>query len=401
MVVTGLGVVSGAGSTVERFWQNVTGGSSGAATITAVDPAMLGRTMAVEVPDGELGPLGALASSSMDRFAMFAMLAGAQAVTSAQLPDDVPWGERSAACTGTSVGGQSTQDRSFKELYGKATARVHPLTLPRAMSNAGAAHLSIRYGITGPTLTFATACAASNYAIGHAFWMLRMGVIDRAIAGGSEAPFSYGNLKAWEALHALDPRSCRPFSADRGGTILGEGAGMLVLETLEAAQQRNASIHAEIVGFGMTSDAHHLTQPSSDGAARAMRAALADASLPPSEIGYINAHGTGTHANDKSEAEAIRSVFGAASHVPAVSSTKAVHGHGQGATGGFEAIATILALRDSCLPPTANVLGAAADCPIDLIVGAARRTSAHSALSNTFAFGGMNAVLAFSRWNRQ
>lgn len=399
VAITGLGVVSGAGSNVPTFWANVIAGSSQTRPIAQVDGALLGRKMGVEVQTLDLTNLDPRVVPSMDRFAQFAAVAAAEAVASAGLDDDVPWGERGAVCTGTSIGGQTTQDDTFRELYASQRQRLHPLTLPRAMSGAGSAHLSMRYGITGPSLTFGTACAAANHAIGHAFWMVRQGTVDRAIAGGSEAPFSYGNLKAWEALHALAPDSCRPFSSDRQGTILGEGAAMLVLEPLDVAAARGAHIYAEVVGFGMGSDAFHLTQPTTAGAARAMRAALTDAALPPDAIGYLNAHGTGTPANDLSEADAIRDVFGDRADVLPVSSTKAVHGHGQGATGGFEAVATVMALQTGALPPTASVTQVDPKCRIQVITGAAVCASPEYAVSNTFAFGGMNAVLAFRRWS--
>ncbi len=398
VAVTGLGVVSGAGADVPTFWANVVAGRSCMRPIVQVDGNLLNRKIGVEVASLPLVGMDPRVVATMDRFAQFAAVAAAEAVASAGLLDAGAWGQRSAVCTGTSLGGQTTQDDTFRELYGRQRQRVHPMTLPRAMSGAGAAHLSMAYGITGPSLTFATACAAANYAIGHAFWMVRQGTVDRAIAGGSEAPFSYGNLKAWEALHALAPDSCRPFSCDRQGTILGEGAGMLVLEPLEEARARGARVYAELVGFGMGSDAHHLTQPTSAGAARAMRAALADGGMASEDVGYINAHGTGTLANDATEAEAIREVFGARADLFPVSSTKAVHGHGQGATGGFEAVATIMALQTGTVPPTANVIDVDPKCMIRVVTGEAAHASSEYALSNTFAFGGMNAVLAFRRW---
>ena len=252
------------------------------------------------------------------------------------------------------MGGQSTEDIGFQEVYKLGHNRVHPLTIPKTMANAGASHISMEFGITGPSFTISTACSSAGHAIGQAFWMVRTGATDLAIAGGSEAPFSFGILKAWEAMRVVSPETCRPFSKDRRGMILGEGGAMLVLEPLEAARARGARIHAEIVGFGMSADACHITQPSAEGAARAMRAALRDAGLAPEQIGYINAHGTATPANDPTEVAAIRSVFGPHAERLAISSTKSMHGHALGAAAALECLAAALALRDGVLPPTAN-----------------------------------------------
>jgi nodulation protein E len=274
---------------------------------------------------------------------------------------------------------------------------VHPLTIPKTMANAGASHISMEFGITGPSFTISTACSSAGHAIGQAFQMIRTGQTDLAITGGSEATFSFGILKAWEAMRVVSPDTCRPFSKDRRGMILGEGGAMLVLEPLDLAVARGARIHAEIVGFGMSSDACHITQPSSDGAARAMRAALRDGGLRPEQIGYINAHGTGTAANDSSEAAAIRAVFGAHVDRLAVSSTKSMHGHALGAAAAIECLATVLALRDGVLPPTANFNERDPECDLDVIPNTAREAQVEWALSNSFAFGGLNAVLALRR----
>jgi len=272
---------------------------------------------------------------------------------------------------------------------------VHPLTIPKTMANAGASHISMEFGITGPSYTISTACSSASHAIGQAFWMVRSGMAPLAITGGSEAPFSFGILKAWEALRVVSPDTCRPFSKDRSGMVLGEGAAMLVLEPFEAARARGARIHAEIVGFGMSSDASHITQPSADGAARAMRAALCDAHITPEAVAYINAHGTGTQANDPTETAAIRSVFGSHAGRLAVSSTKSMHGHALGAAGALEAVAAILALRDGFLPPTANFNTPDPECDLDVIPNVSRQADFDYAMSNSFAFGGLNAVLAF------
>jgi len=275
--------------------------------------------------------------------------------------------------------------------------RVHPLTIPKTMANAGASHISMEFGITGPSYTISTACSSAGHAIGQAFWMVRNGITDLALAGGSEAPFSFGILKAWEAMRVVSPETCRPFSKDRRGMVLGEGAAMLVLEPLEAALARGATVHAEIAGFGMSADACHITQPSADGAAKAMRAALRDAGLAPEAIGYVNAHGTGTLANDATETAALHAVFGAHAGKLAISSTKSMHGHALGAAAALECVATVLALRDGVLPPTANYNVPDPECDLDVIPNQARQAQVEWAISNSFAFGGLNAVLALRK----
>jgi nodulation protein E len=261
------------------------------------------------------------------------------------------------------------------------------------MANAGASHISMEFGITGPSFTISTACSSAAHAIGQAFAMVRSGMIDLAITGGSEAPFSFGILKAWEAMRVVSPDTCRPFSKDRRGMILGEGSAMFVIEPWEHAKARGARIHAELLGFGMSADACHITQPSMEGAARAMRAAIRDAGLDPDCIGYINAHGTATPVNDPTETAAIRSVFGSRAETVPVTSTKSMHGHALGAAAALECLATIIALRDGFLPPTANFNEPDPDCDLDVVPNTARPASVEFAISNSFAFGGLNAVL--------
>jgi nodulation protein E len=333
----------------------------------------------------------------MDRFAQFAVIAAREAVEDAGICWTTELRENAALITGSCVGGQSTEDIGFQEVYKLAHNRVHPLTIPKTMANAGASHISMEFGITGPSFTISTACSSAGHAIGQAFWMVRSGATDLALAGGSEAPFSFGILKAWEAMRVVSPDTCRPFSKNRRGMILSEGAAMFVLEPLEAARARGARVHAEIVGLGMSADACHITQPSAAGAARAMRAALRDGGLAPEQVGYINAHGTATPANDATETAAIRDVFGRHAEGLAVSSTKSMHGHALGAAAALECLATVLALRDGVLPPTANFEEHDPDCDLDVIPKEARRRQAEYAISNSFAFGGLNAVLALRR----
>ena len=398
VVVTGIGVISAVGHNWCEFWTALREGRSGIGPLQAVDRALLRFQNAAEVrnyvpanhfDEKEIGLL--------DRFAQFGAVAAREAVHAAGIDWTPELREETAIVTGSCVGGQITEDEGFVNLYRNNIPRVNPLTIPRTMENAAASRISLELGVVGPTYTVSTACSSSNHAIGQAFWMVRSGAARMAIAGGSEAVFGLGFLKAWEAMRVVSPDTCRPFSRDRRGLILGEGAAMLVLEPIESAVARGATIYGEIAGFGMSSDAYHLTQPSPDGAARAIRGALADGALQPEDITYINAHGTGTRANDATETAAIRKVFGPHADRLAVSSTKSMHGHTLGAAGAIEAVATLLALRDGVLPPTANYNEADPACDLDVVPNVSRRASIEFALSNSFAFGGLNAVVAFRR----
>jgi nodulation protein E len=262
------------------------------------------------------------------------------------------------------------------------------------MASAGASNISIDQKITGPTLNISTACSSGTHAIGLAFQMIRSGMVSAAIAGGHEAPLTFGFLRAWDSMRVVSPTQCRPFSADRDGMTIGEGAAMLTLETLASAQARNAHIYAEIAGFGFSADASHITQPLADGAASAIRQAIADAQASPDDVGYISAHGTGTQANDSTEAAAIHQVFGPrASKIP-ISSTKSLHGHSIGASGALEALATVLGLNENLLPANAGVTEVDPTLNLDVILSAPRKATPKLALSNSLAFGGLNAVLA-------
>jgi nodulation protein E len=296
---------------------------------------------------------------------------------------------------GTAGGGLVTSDEAFRAVYAEGKNRVHPFTVPRLMASAAASHISMEFGLTGPAFAVSSACASSNHAIGLAFQMVRSGMVEAALAGGSEAMLTFGGLKAWEGLRVMSPDACRPFSAGRNGMVQGEGAAVFVLEPREAALARGAKILAEIAGFAMSSDASDIVLPNPDGAARAMRGALADAGLAPDAVDHINAHGTATTANDRSEAAAIAEVFG--NRPIPVTATKSLHGHLIGAAGAVELLAVILALRDGLVPPTAGYLGPDPACPVDLVTGGARQANPRVALSNAFAFGGLNAVLALRR----
>jgi nodulation protein E len=394
VAITGIGVISGIGRTREAFWTSLREGRPGIGPIQCADLSQIRFKNGAEVWDYRAADyFDARQSDFLDRFAQFAVISAREAVTDAAIEWTPELRESSAVITGSCVGGQESEDLSYVDVYKLGRNRVHPLTIPRIMANAGASHISMEFGITGPGFTFSTACSSSAHAIGHAFWMVRSGAIELALAGGSEAPFSFGILKAWEAMRVVSPDTCRPFSRDRTGMVLGEGAATLVLEPLERAQARGAHVYAELVGFGMSSDASHITQPSADGAARAMRAALRDAGAQPDQIDYINAHGTATQVNDATETQAIRAVFGPHAGRIGVSSTKSMHGHALGAAGALEAAATILALDRAILPPTANFREPDPECDLDIIANVARVTDRTFALSNSFAFGGLNAVL--------
>ncbi|MBZ5725086.1 MAG: beta-ketoacyl-[acyl-carrier-protein] synthase family protein [Acidobacteriia bacterium] len=398
VAITGAGAICALGRNIDEFAASLREGRSGIGPIESTDMSQIRFQNGAEVRGYRHQPyFDDRRADFMDRFAQFAVIAAREAVAQAGVAWTPELCETAAIVTGSCVGGQSTEDIGFHEVYKLGHNRVHPLTIPKTMANAGASHISMEFGITGPSFTISTACSSAGHAIGQAYWMVRSGMTDLAITGGSEAPFSFGILKAWEAMRVVSPETCRPFSKDRKGMILGEGGGMLVLEPLEAARARGARIHAEIVGFGMSADACHITQPSAEGAARSMRAALRDAALAPEQIGYINAHGTATPANDPTETAAIRSVFGAHADRLAVSSTKSMHGHALGAAAALECLATMLALRDGVLPPTANFTEPDPDCDLDVIPNHARCAQVEYALSNSFAFGGLNAVLALRK----
>jgi nodulation protein E len=396
VVVSGMGVISALGNNQTSFWSSLEGGLPAIAEIKAIDPSQLRFKNAAEVrgyvPEQEF-PARDIAF--LDRFAQFALIAAQEAVTQAGILWTDPLREDTAIVTGSSLGGRGAEEAGYWELFHHNRTRVHPLTIPLSMSNAGASHISMRYGIQGPAYTISTACSSSAHAIGQAFHLVRSGIAPMAITGGSEAPIFIGGLKAWEAMRVISKDTCRPFSADRSGLILGEGGAMLVLEPLEAALARGATPLAEIVGFGMTSDASHLTQPSHIGAARAMSKAIRDSGLAHEQFGYINAHGTATLANDRAETAAIREVFGPHADRLAISSTKSMHGHALGAAGALEAVASILTLRNRILPPTANYTTQDPECDLDVVPNQARPKQVEACLSNSFAFGGLNAVLAF------
>lgn len=332
-----------------------------------------------------------------DKFTQFALLAAREALSQAGLDisDDVA--ARCGVVLGTAGGGLQTQDENYRSVYEAGKNRVHPFVVPRLMNNAAASHVSMHFGLRGPSYTVATACASSNHAIGQAFAMIRSGMTDVMVTGGSESMLCFGGIKAWEGLRVMSKDGCRPFSANRNGMVQGEGAAVFVLEDYERAHARGADILAEIAGFNMTSDASDIVMPNKDGAVRAMRGALADGGVALEDVGYINAHGTGTAANDKTECAAVRDVFGGHADALMMSSTKSMHGHVIGGTGAIELLACVMALRDGIIAPTIGYETPDPDCDLDVVPNEARDANIDVAVSNAFAFGGMNAVLVLRK----
>jgi nodulation protein E len=396
VVVTGIGVLSSIGNTVTRFEESLRAGRSGIGPITQVDTSRLRFHNAAEIQGFE--PAEHFSELTwLDRFAQLGIVAARDAIADSALRWNDELRARTGVITGSCLGGMGTEDDFYFNLYHENKSRLSPAAIPRIMSNAVASHVAMEQKFTGATFTTSTACSSANHAIGQAFWLIRQGTLDCALAGGSEAPIVPGHLKAWEGMRVVAPDTCRPFSKNRAGLILGEGAAMLVLETLEQARARGAKIYAELAGFGMSADAHHLTNPLPEGAARAISDALYDAGLSREQINYVNAHGTGTPVNDSTETHALRQVFASHADNVAVSSTKSMHGHTLGAAGALEAAATVLALRGDFIPPTANFLERDPACDLDVVPNEVRAAQIEAALSNSFAFGGLNAVLAFRR----
>ena len=397
-VVTGIGVICAIGRNREDFRQALREGRCGTRHIRNVEQYDLRFENGAEIECFDpLRYLDPKQADMLDRFAQLALVAAREAVCHSGIEWTPELRENAAIVTGSCVGGQSTENQGFFDVYKMGKSRVHPMTIPKTMANAGASAISLEFGITGPAFTISTACSSSAHAIGQASLMVGSGMCDVAIAGGSESPFSHGILKAWEAMRVVSPTVCRPFSRDRNGMILGEGAAMLVIESLEHARSRGAKPIAEIAGFGMSSDAHHITQPSAEGAAKAVRLAIKYAGIDAEQIGYINAHGTGTTVNDVTETRALHLAFGKHARHLAISSTKAMHGHTLGAAGAIESAASILALSEGFLPATIHFNEPDPECDLDYIPNCARTADVEYAISNSFAFGGLNAVLVFRR----
>jgi nodulation protein E len=399
VAITGAGTICALGHDARTTWAAMREGRSAIAPLAGFDGQDMRVKVAAQVRDFD--PAAHFDSKKLillDRVSQFALVAAREAVAQSGL--DFAQGDirqRSACVVGTGSGGEVTNDECSKRLYGDGNPRLHPLSIVRRMMSAPASQVSIEFGITGPSFAVSSACASSNHAFAQAFALVRSGVADVALAGGTEACLTLGVLRAWEAMRVLADDTCRPFCKQRRGLVLGEGAGMVVLEDFDHARARGAEILAEFAGAGMSADAGDIVMPSDAGAARAMTAALRDAQLDAEDIDYINAHGTATPANDPTETRAIRAALGGHANKVAVSSTKSVHGHALGAASALEIIAAIGALRDGVIPPTANFVDADPGCDLDYVPNTAREMPVRAVMSNAFAFGGLNAVVALKR----
>jgi nodulation protein E len=396
VAITGIGIVSPFGRGQDAALGALRQGRSGIRVIEQIDSAPLHCKIAGEVPrEAHEGLI-----KGYDRFTRFALIAAEEAAGQANFREAGFDPERVAAVIGTGLGGCETLDAGYKRVYAEGLSRLAPTVIAWSMYNAAASAVATRFGAKGLAYAVVSACASSAHAIGQAFRAVRSGEAEAALAGGADAPLTYGIIRAWESMRvlALDNEhpeaACRPFSADRKGLVLAEGAAVVVLETFESAQRRGQPILGEVVGFGMTSDAGHITDPSPDGAARAIALALRDGGLAPEDVGYINAHGTATKANDATETAAIKSVFGERAYRVPVSSTKSMHGHAMGASGAIEIVCSLAALNDGFLPPTINLSEPDPQCDLDYVPNAARAATAGVFLSSSFGFGGMNGVVA-------
>ena len=395
VVITGAGTINALGGSVSETLQAMREGQLGIGPLQMRDLDRLSVKIGAQIKDFD--PEAHFDRQKLalyDRVTQLVLLASREAMAQSGLEITEELSETTGVVLGTAAGGMNTWDDNFRSVYEEGKNRVHPFVVPKLMTNAAASHLSMAHNIKGPSLTVSTACASSNHAIGLAFHMVRSGMAQVMLAGGGDAMLTFGGIKAWEGLRVMSKTACRPFSANRSGMVQGEGAGVFVIETYEGAKARGAEILAELIGFSMTSDAGDIVMPNQQGAVRAIRGALRDACLDPQDIGYINAHGTGTAANDKTECAAVTEAFGA--HAPALmmSSTKSMHGHLIGGTGAVELLACLMALRDGVIAPTIGYEQPDPNCALDVVPNVARQAKVTAALSNAFAFGGMNAVLA-------
>jgi len=397
VLVTGMGAISAFGVGAAPLWQALREGRSGIGPLRHPRATEMRVGLAAQVPEDFVPAqhIDEKTLTMLDRASLFAVIAAREAMRQSGIDAGAAgFAERAGVVIGTGIGGETTHDEQSWRIYGEGATRVHPLTIVRLMTNAAASQVSIALGLRGPAFVVASACASSNHAIAQAVGMIRSGLADVVVAGGTEACLSYGALRAWEAMRVLADDACRPFSAGRRGLVLSEGAAVFVLESRAHAEQRGATVLGRIAGVGMTADAGDIVAPDAQGAGRAMDLALADAGLLPTDIDYINAHGTGTPVNDVTETRAIHRSFGDHARRVAVSSTKSMHGHALGAAGALELVAVLGALRDGVLPPTLNLDRPDPDCDLDYVPNQPRIARVRAALSNSFAFGGLNAVLA-------
>ncbi|MEM8872086.1 MAG: beta-ketoacyl-[acyl-carrier-protein] synthase family protein [Pseudomonadota bacterium] len=395
VVITGQGAISSLGASAADHFESMRAARNGIGPLNFQDTERLSIRIGGQIKDYD--PAARFSRQDItlfDKFTQFALIAADEAMAQSGLILTEDLATTAGVVLGTAGGGLQTQDENYRSVYEDGKNRVHPFVVPRLMNNAAASHVSMRYNLQGPSFTVATACASSNHAMGQAFNLIRSGISKVMLTGGSESMLCFGGIKAWEGLRVMSKDGCRPFSANRNGMVQGEGAGVFVFEDYTHARARGAEILAEVVGFAMTSDASDIVMPNKQGAKRAISGALRDARISGEDIGYINAHGTGTAANDKTECAAVREVFGAHADRLMISSTKSMHGHLIGGTGAVELLACIMAIRDGVIAPTINYEVPDPECDLDVVPNEAREAKVTVALSNAFAFGGLNAVLA-------
>jgi len=398
VVITGAGTVNALGHSVAETCAAMREGVCGIGPLEFRDVERLQIRIGGQVKGFEAeGRYNRQQISLYDRFTQFTVAAAREAIEQSGLVFTGELAARSGVVLGTAGGGVSTWDDNYRAVYEEGKNRVHPFVVPKLMNNAAASHVSIEWNLKGPSFTVSTACASSNHAMAQAFMMIRCGMAPAMVTGGSESMLCFGGVKAWEGLRVMSRDACRPFSANRNGMVQGEGAGIFVFEEYEHARARGAEILCEVAGFAMSSDASDIVMPSKNGAARAMAGALADAKINASDVGYINAHGTGTAANDKIECAAVADVFGQHADRLMISSTKSMHGHLIGGTGAVELLACIMALRDGIIAPTIGYEEPDPECALDVVPNVARDAKVDVVLSNAFAFGGMNAVIALRK----
>ena len=398
VVITGAGTINPLGVDVAQTYDALKNGRCGIGPLDIRDADRLSIQIGAQVGDyDETAHFNRQQIALYDRFTQFTLLAARQAIAQSELTFAGALADQSGVILGTSGGGLTTQDENYRVVYEDGKNRVHPFIVPKLMNNAAVSQVSMEFNLRGPSFTVATACASSNHAMGQAFNMVRSGMAKAMLTGGSEAMLCFGGIKAREGLRVMSRDACRPFSATRNGMVQGEGAGVFVFEDYDHAKARGADILCEVAGFAMSSDASDIVMPSKQGAARAIAGALKDAQIAPEQVGYINAHGTGTGANDKTECAAVADVFGAHADRLMISSTKSMHGHLIGGTGAVELLACIMALRDGVIAPTIGYEEPDPECALDVVPNEARQASVDVTLSNAFAFGGLNAVIALRK----
>ena len=395
VAITGAGTINSLGHSVKETFKSMAEGTCGIGALSFRDVDRLDIKIGGQVKDFVPTTVFNRQQLSLyDRVTQFTLIAAKEAIKQSGITFSGELSAKSGVVLGTAGGGVSTWDDNYRAVYEEGKNRVHPFVVPKLMNNAAASHVSMEYNLKGPSFTVSTACASSNHAMAQAFQMVRSGLSDVMITGGSESMLCFGGVKAWEGLRVMSKDACRPFSANRNGMVQGEGAAIFVLENFDKARKRGAEILAEVIGYAMSSDASDIVMPSKQGAARAIKGALNDAQLNSEEVQYINAHGTGTAANDKTECAAVADVFGKHADNLMISSTKSMHGHVIGGTGAIELLACIMAVKDGIVAPTIGYEEADPECALDVVPNQSREVKVDVALSNAFAFGGLNAVLA-------